>query len=324
MIVRADMGRGLAHQTQTFHEHLNPDVTVVVDMSLVANNTLPADFDLYPGAIVTQWKGYTASFENPDALVVLAECDVVYTAETYYDERLPMRVKTVLHVNPEFFRSQPATRYWYPTSWLASTLPPGELVPTPVKDRDIVIAPPGGSRLLHVAGHHALGDRNGTAVMTGLIQRNKHQFRLASQDGLRIHPRVLQKTEIVGATEDRWAMYDGCAILVYPRRYGGQSLVVNEAMARGLAVLMGDCPPNLATWPIVPIPVRPGGQVRTPGGTLNMSMVLTQPLEDTITVLLNDEELLLKYQTESLLWAQDNSWSRQLPRIRSLLEDAAS
>jgi hypothetical protein len=140
---------------------------------------------------------------------------------------------------------------------------------------------------------------------------------------MRIHPRVLHHTEVVGDISDRWSMYDGCGILLYPRRYGGQSLVVNEAMARGLAVIMGDGSPNL-DWPIAAVPVRPGGTVRTPGGMVQMQMVLTQPMTELITVLTTQPDLLETYQTKSIAWARDNAWSVWEPEIRRLLEDAAS
>jgi hypothetical protein len=326
MIVRADFGRGLAEQTRSFYEALNPAVTVCVDMSQV-NGARPYEFaqDLtaYPDAILTQWRGYTAPFINPDALDALRECDVVYSAETYYDERLPSLTKTILHVNPEFWRNQSATQYWYPTSWMTADLPSGFKVPTPIKDSDIATDIPHSSKLLHVGGHRTIGDRNGSNVITGLLTKNKWPLRLTHQDGLRIHPRALHQTEVLGAQEDRWSLYEGCGMLVYPRRYGGQSLVVNEAAARGLAILMGNNPPNL-DFPIVPIPVRPGGRVKTPGGLIQMWMILTAELEDTITVLMHEPELLESWQWKSLAWARDHSWGVWKDRIWGLIEDAAS
>lgn len=322
MIVRADLGRGLAHQTRSFQAHLKPDVTVVVDIARIdPNNNWPQTFDV--GGIHTTWAGYTAPFDNPDALEALASCDVVYSAETYYDERLPSVVKTVLHVNPEFFRHQPATRYWYPSSWMISDLPPGELVPTPIEDERIATDLPGSSRLLHVGGHRATGDRNGTQIVGGLLKLIQRPWRVCTQDGLKITPQVMRYTEVFGTVKDRWSLYEGCGILVYPRRYGGQSLQVNEAMARGLAVVMGDQSPNF-DWPIVAIPTRPGGWVKTPAGRVQMHMVQTAQLRANIEVLCENPDLLEVNQLRSLAWARDNAWSLQGPRIRSLLEDAAS
>lgn len=325
MIVRADFGRGLAYQTHSFYTHLEPDVTVVVSNKRIdPGRKWPETPEAYPDGIVTTWAGYTADFDNPDALDALSTCDVVYSAETYYDERLPQIVNTVLHVNPEFWRHQPATQYWYPTTWRMADLPPGHLVPTPVDDERIAKQTPGQGRVLHVAGHRATADRNGTQIVTSILNQTKDEWRITTQDGLKLSPVVLGHVEVCGFGEDNWAMYDGCGVMVYPRRYGGQSLQVNEAMARGLAVVMSDCEPNIATWPVIPAPTRTGGWVQTPSGRVPMSMTLTGPLMDILTTLRIDAEMLERWQWRSLLWARDNAWSLWKPKIERLLEDAAS
>lgn len=321
MVVRADFGRGLAHQTRSFHDALKPDVTVAVDISpLDPRGLWPQDFDAYPGAIRTTWRGYTAPFDNDEALEALETCDVVYSAETYYDDRLPKLTKTVLHVNPEFYRHEHATQYWYPTDWRIGDLPPGQIVPTPIPDGDIALDLPGSDRLLHVGGHRAKADRNGANVVSSVVNQIRHPWRLTSQDGMRLNPRVMGYVEAVGFTADRWALYDGCGILVYPRRYGGQSLVVNEAMARGLAVVMPSCSPNITAWPTIPVPAKPSGFIQTPGGKLQMYLADPRALRDTIVTLISDREMLERWQARSLAWARDTSWSVWLPEIRRLLD----
>ena len=325
MIVRADFGRGLAHQTYSFWKNLKPDVTVVIDNREIDRNAdpdnpqaaWPLQLDRYPGAIVSPWKGYTAPL-TPEALDALKSTDIFYTAETHYDESLQSH-PSILHVNPEFYRGAQATQYWYATSWdPLDNLPPGELVPTPIDDEDVVKKPPGPGRILHVAGHRAAGDRNGTNIVTALMKDQDFEWKLSHQDGLRLHPRSMQKTVLATRSEDRWSIYDDCAILAYPRRYGGQSLQVNEAMARGLAVVMSDTPPNPETWPIIPAPTRPGGYVRTPNGRLPLAQVLTRSFKDIFNEL-QDPATLYHHQVASLEWARDNSWSQWLPKIEALI-----
>lgn len=318
MIVRADFGRGLANQTYSFWKHLNPDVTVLVDMSgLQGGYKWSQDLTAYPGSIVTQWKGYTANFENPEALDALKQCDIIYSAETYYDpevERLP----TILHVNPEFYRGETATQLWYPTGYLTDKLPPGEIIPTPIDDDDIAPGPAGKGLLLHVGGHAARMDRNGARIVHGLLNRTQHKWRLTSQDGMKLNPRLFAKVEVMGNVEDRWDLYEGAGILVYPRRYGGQSLQVNEAMARGMAVIMGSHSPNLE-WPIVPIMSAPRSKVATPGGVLDMYMTSLPDLEKAVAELMDDDELLEAQQMRSLEWAHANAWSQWKPRLEALI-----
>lgn len=132
-------------------------------------------------------------------------------------------------------------------------------------------------------------------------------------------PRMMQHATISGRVDDRWTLYEECAMLCYPRRYGGQSLVVNEAMARGLVVVMGDQSPNFETWPIAPIPARPAGWVKTPGGRLQMHIPETTSMIETLSTFTADPEMLSRWQARSLMWARDNAWSVWLPKIRSLI-----
>lgn len=324
MIVRADMGRGLAHQTHTFHRHLRPEVTVAVDMSGITRKPWAHDFDAYPGAVITKWGGYLTSFENPAALEALAECDVAYSAETYYDERLPSMVKTILHVNPEFYRGEPASMFWHPTRWRFDEMPQGPLVPTPIEDERVADSPPGPGKILHTVGHMAARDRNGTRTVKVILQQVREPWRITSQDSLSIGLRLPWVETMMGHQLDRWALYDGCSILVLPRRYGGQSLPVNEAMARGLAVIMTDCSPNPVSWPVIPVRSRRGPAIKTPGGVLNTFDASPGALTEAIRSLLRDPEELQRRQALSLAWAGEQRWSVQEPAIRSLVEAAAS
>ncbi len=191
-------------------------------------------------------------------------------------------------------------------------------MPTPIDDADLVKKVPGPGRILHVAGHRAAGDRNGTNVVTALMRDMEFEWKLGHQDGLRLHPRSMQRTVLATRVADRWRIYDDCSILAYPRRYGGQSLQVNEAMARGLAVVMSDTPPNPETWPIIPTPTRPGGYVRTPNGRIPLAQVLVRPFREILSELA-DPAHLYHHQTASLEWARANSWSQWLPKIEALI-----
>lgn len=322
MIVRADFGRGLARQTYSFWKHLRPDVTVVVDMSR-PNPKWPQDLDAYPDAIVTTWEGYTAPFDNPDAYEALRSTDIIYTAETHYDERLQEH-PSILHVNPEFFRHQKASAYWYPTTWRTSDLPLGDIVPTPIDDDEIAFEIAGPGRFLHVGGHPTWGDRNGSRTVHGILHQVQHPWRVQSQDGMRLNPRVLGYTEPMGHVDDHWDLYRDCAVLVLPRRYGGQSLQVNEAMAKGLAVVMGDNEPNIDTWPVIPVPTRAAGRVKTPGGIIGTHMTLAPALADTLNVLARDPEMVERWQSRALMWARDNAWSQWKDKIWKLIHDAAA
>ena len=320
MIARCD-DRGLGAQTREFYDHMKPVVTIVVDMTPVTKGKWAQHFDWYPDGIISAWGGY----QNPltrDALRALASCDVVYSAETFYDPRLPewlhaQGAKTVLQPNPELYREEEPTELWWPTEWLTEQLPAGRVMSVPVPDNRIVDRPAGEGMLLHVGGHAAMGDRNGTKFLPWMVSHSRQPWRIASQDGMRIGPKMRGKVVPMGHVEDRWDLYAGCATLVMPRRYGGLCLPVQEAMARGMAVVMTDCPPN-RRWPIVPVKVRPGASAMTTIGPIKTSSCEPGDLAAKIG---EATDRLEEYQLASLGWARANAWSVWAPRYRAAMEE---
>lgn len=323
MIARCD-DRGLGAQTFEFYRHMRPDVTVVIDMTPITQQRWAQHFDWYPDGIITPWKGYAQPLST-EALVALASCDVVFSAETFYDPRLPkwlhdQGVKTVLQPNPELYRNEQPTELWWPTGWLTAKLPKGRIMPVPIPDEQIADRPAGPGLLLHVGGWKALGDRNGSQFLPWLINRTSGSWRITSQSGIRLTPLMRNRVEPVGHIEDRWRLYDGCAILVMPRRYGGLCLPVQEAMARGLAVVMTDTEPN-REWPIVPVEAGAGALV---GMTLGPVQVKNCDLHHLIGQIEHTLANLEQYQAASLVWAHQNTWSRLGPLYRQRMESLLS
>jgi hypothetical protein len=324
MIVRADR-RGLAAQTQSIHTWLKPDVTVAIDIAPIdPTGRWSQDFEPYPDAIISPWRGYTAPISE-EAFDALMGCDVVYSAETFYDPRLDEaaargELKTVRHVNPELFGGEYATAYWYPTDWRLSHLPPGRVVPMPVEPDMIPEKPPGAGRLLHVGGHRAAGDRNGTKIALDIGQRTRDRnWRFTGQDGVGAVPRsLIARSEFVPDVADRWGFYDDCAALVMPRRYGGLCLPVVEALTRGLAVFMTDESPN-RTWPIVPLYARPGPWLKSGIRTTVVDAGRAARVIDG-----TDDATLVGLQEASLEWARAHSWTVQADVWRQELERVAS
>ena len=82
----------------------------------------------------------------------------------------------VCHINPELLDpngpATPDVTWWAPTPWLLDRLPSGtRVVPMPV---DVAQAPPivetgGPVRYVHVAGHQAHLDRNGTRLLASIV-----------------------------------------------------------------------------------------------------------------------------------------------------------
>ena len=141
---------------------------------------------------------------------------------------------------------------------------------------DMPLPEPGDPEVLtflHVAGHRAVGDRNGTELFVKALRFLRHpcKVRLVGQDGAlplpELLPRHVELEANHGGVVDRWDLYRGADVLVSPRRFGGLSLPVIEAIGMGLVVLMTDCEPN-REWPIIPIPASVGKGRQTPFGLI--------------------------------------------------------
>lgn len=262
----------------------------------------------------------------------LETVDVVYAPETLYDWRLAdwcreMRVPVVVHINPEFFHpdlaeAHPPTAWWAPTPWRLDHLAPGtQVVPMPVatdRFRGKTPAPPiDRLTVLHVAGHRAAGDRNGTLILLQALRLTRRPViaRILTQDPRlpkgRTPSHVELQTEMGGRTH-WWELYDDADVLVMPRRYGGLCLPVQEAAGAGLGLVLSDVAPN-AFWPSIRVRARARGELRCPTGPVPLMDTSPGALAEVIDRLGEDRELLAAQQHAALTWARVHSWAVQAP-----------
>lgn len=291
LIARAE-DRGLGHLTWDFYRAMRPERTVVVSMGPLARG-FGMHLDRYPDADVAEYVG--PHFADLDALRRWAKgLDVVYSAETFYDPALipaldEVGVATVCHIMPEFFKwvTEPylpkPTAWWNPTSWRRDVLPSSvRYVPIPVPpDVPVVVPLVVDDRrerpmptFVHVAGHAAMRDRNGTATMCRALRHvtRPMRVRIVTQDdrlpGEGAWAPCVEVEIVRGGYVDRWDLYRGADVIVMPRRYGGLCLPVQEAMACGVVPMMPTCSPNYAEWPILNLACVERGSVETGGGRI--------------------------------------------------------
>lgn len=339
MIVRAE-DRGLGNLTWEAWRALDPTVTVAIDMGDWARGFAPHK-DRYPAAWWTGFNGAAAGGEhlNVRAIAdVFSECDVVWSAETFYDWRLPVElhrrgIHTVLHTMPEFHRPEcdVVPNVWLPTPWRSQHHPGAPIVPIGVAlDRfaGYRAAPPdapGPLRVLHVAGHRAAMDRNGTGIVVETVGHLREQVALTirTQDAEVASPgsvgRVTVET-IRNSGGDYWEQYAGFHVLLMPRRYGGLSLPVQEAMAAGLAVVMTACEPN-AWWPTERVQAARGPELRAPAGPIGTWTCHPADVAVVLDRLARDRDALARQMAESNRWADAYAWDQVAPIWRDTLTE---
>lgn len=262
LIARAD-SRGLGVQCKAFYDQMQPDRTLVVDCP--SAQPLPLRMDWYPDA--TWVHGLPTA---KDLRWWLKDLDVVYTAETGYgtalwDEAERLGVKTVLHANYEFLNKQDRPTVWAaPSLWNFESFPePRLFLPVPVEtDRFPIRRWPvyaTATRFLHIVGRPTWNGaqdlhRNGTVDVIAALQHVRSEITVTFRcQAVGYVESLLQTARIPGNVTVRvesgdapnyWDAYQDQDVLLLPRRFGGLSLPLNEALGAGIPTLITDIPPN--------------------------------------------------------------------------------
>lgn len=110
-----------------------------------------------------------------------------------------------------------------------------------------------GKRFLHIVGTLAVHDRNGTLSLLDALQHTKQDFELVIRSQGELPSEYIRNDHRIKYDfkdiENESDMYYDFDALILPRRYGGLSLVCNEALMSGLPVIMPDISPNSQLLP---------------------------------------------------------------------------
>lgn len=335
LIARAD-SRGLGIQTKAFHDHMRPTKTMVVDCP--SQKPLPLRRDWYPGA--TWIHGLPQASDFRRWLDGLDGLDVVYTAETGYgralwDEAERAGVRTVLHANYEFLDRRDRPTVWAaPSRWHLADFPRGtEFLPVPIQVAAPADFPTPGSAtsFVHVVGRPAIHDRNGTADVLRALQHVKTKVTVTIRcqepgyvPGLvREHqiktPGNVTLTVDTGDVPNNTDLYAGQHVLIMPRRFGGLSLPVNEALGAGMPVIMTDISPNNAWLPAEwLVPATHAGQFRAKT-TIDYYSADRRALAAKIDQHATDAVFHKQAATDALRLRNEYSWATIAPRYREVL-----
>ncbi len=309
VLVRADH-RGLATLTGIMARCLQPAKVLLVDMG--KHSPTDCHPDQYPDRFdtVTYDELQAGSYDwHP----FLDDLDWVYTAEIPYDFRLlveaPKRgVKTLLHVMPEldpYVRQPDLPRpdvIALPTRWLASRYEGCPVLPVPAEPW----THHAGHLVVH-PGSLAMKDRQGTRTVIDASELTRHHLVIRCQ-AAPDHPWRHARIEVDDQDDERALLHDA-ALVVIPRRYGGLSLTVQEAMSAGLPILLPDSDPYADQVPPEAwLPSERGRDLQAKGGNIATFNVKPQVLAECIDAVMADAGLRAYLAGASAKWADAHTW----------------
>ena len=196
----------------------------------------------------------------------------------------------------------------------ARLIPRAEVVPMPVA-LDRLAGNVVGDQFLHLGGHKARGDRNGMEIAIRAARLAGVGLAVSSQDRIRVAGRGIYQ---VPTLENYWDMYQDMGVLVMPRKYGGLSLGVQEAMAAGLAVIMTDTAPNM-DWPVALVRCQRGQRIQMVGGEIELWEADRSALAEEMRRMTN-QEYRAEWQAKGREWAAAHSWDKLGPEWVARLE----
>lgn len=332
LVARAD-NRGLGLQTWDLYRHLKPAATLLVrswNISPYAEH-----LGRYPGAILCDYEDGGLDFGAMEEFV--RSVDVILTCETPYDYRLfdlarEYGVATVVQGNLEFLAwlTQPTLQrpdlFLAPSTWELDRWPaPTVHLPFPV---DTEKFPPAlryqAKSFLHVAGHKAMRDRAGSRFVLAALRHVRApnvEVTVRSQSRMGTAGKPEHVKIIDGDIEDHRDLYLGADVLLAPRRYGGQSLPLNEAMSLGMPVIaLNREPERSILMPESLVPARVQTRSRCQAGELEIWGTDPRHLAKVIDRFATDPGLVVRASDWSIQQAERISWKKLLPRYRKVFE----
>ena len=333
LIARAD-NTGLGIQTKEFYDHMKPTKTLVVDISALTGYA--NDFSRYPDATIAQ------GFEVDNAVYkeFLKDLDVVFTVEAAYNHALytharQMGVKSVCQYNFEFLgelenRELPRPDlYLAPSPWRMEEV---KVLGVPVKYLHVPVnrelfpfkLHTQAKKFLHIAGHTTASDRNGTAILLDALPFIKSDVEITIRTQAALpRPYTDHRLKIIREdTPNYQDLYQGEDVLLLPRRYGGLSLQLNEALSLGMVPIMTDvAPQNEFLDPdLLIMPTR--FETIMGKATIDVASCTPEALAEKIDWLASVN--IQHYSRQSDKLASERSWHSMKPQYEKVLCDLLS
>jgi hypothetical protein len=294
--------QGLGYLAKSFYDN-----GVITDVYVHPHSTRVNRYEWYPNRV-----------KNVDDLL---ECDAILLFETAFDWRIipkarELGVKTALmpmHECTNFPLPYQPDLIIAPSDLETSLYGPSTRLNVPVevswrlRERARVF--------VHNAGNGGLGGRNGTRELVEAMRLVKSPVRLILRSQVPISvpddPRIDLR---VGQFDDIWAEGD---VFVFPEKFNGLSLPIQEAFAAGMLVMASRREPNTAYLPNEPlIPVRSYRKERL---ARQFDSAVIHPEDIAAQMDGWYDRDISDYSRKGLAFANENSWETLKGRYVTLL-----
>lgn len=195
------------------------------------------------------------------------------------------------------------------------------LLPMPVNRERVKFRQRDVARIfLHNAGHGGMASRNGTTELLEAIPMVKNPdilFIIRSQNPLQCSdPRVRIE---VGNVKNYWNLWDEGDVFVFPEKFNGLSLPVNEALSSGMVVMSSNRFPFNEWIPTEPlIDIQQNVRVKISSRLLDYAIIKPEAIARKIDeYAMQDISELSKKSNEI---AEKISWKKLLPEYIKVFE----
>lgn len=326
VIARADNG-GLGNLLWELCRHLEPDRVLIMDLGEYGRSDV--HLDRFAGLDTRVVSGL--GIPPDDRAWLLDGCDVLYTAETWYEDAIATEaadrgVRTILHSMPELHLSaRPSDEVWIPTTYRQRFVPGARVVPVPVALDRFDYEPRSPAEHFVAVWAPAMLDRNGTNVALAALEHVREPCRftvLGAQMNVEMPAGSPVQIDCTprGYPDDYFDLWpDDADVLVLPRRYAGLSMPVQEAAARGMPAIMTACDPQ-NTWPgVLGARARGRTQRQMAGGLVDVWDPDPLAVAANIDRLASDAVCAKEMSEAARAWAESLSWDVWTPLYRELL-----
>lgn len=318
--------QGLGVMSRAFYTH-----GIITDVVVVEHSRTPTQRDWYPGKPhipIRELSNHGASIcswaEQLDLLLLFENAFYWPVVNHCKDRGIPVVMVPMYEC---YLKNPPAqcTHFISPSLLDKEYFPQSVHLPIPVevkwKQRTRV------KTFVHNAGHFGLRGRNGTKELIDALPYIKSPINLIlrMQEPPHFHLPTDQRLTVRQGTAPYETLWDEGDAFVFPEKFNGLSLPLQEARAAGMLVIGTDRFPMNQWLPTAPL-IKSTGRFRTNigGSYLDLTEEIVTPRDIAAKIDEYFDTDITEYSRQGKEWAESMSWEMLGPRWRAELERIVS